>query len=207
MLHENLCKLNDDSSSHRLLCLVSLVLDSDFPGIAFFNKFNACVTSNGAELSHVEEAGIAISVPEQALSASVEPLELSVCPCFTGPFKLPEEYESASPAYLIQPSRRVEFQKKVTLRIQHYARLQSEEDCEKMVFLSASSTSECVDGSSPVYTFKEIQSAKGVFRPGDQQGEIALRHFCIVKIGTKRSRDDEEESSDSQKKHRGLSLY
>ena len=183
--------------------LVSLVLDSDFPGIIFFNKFNACVTSNGVELSHAEEAGIVLSVPEQALTASVEPLELSVRPCFTGPFKLPEEYESASPAYLIHPSKRVGFQKKVTLRIQHYARLQSEEDCEKMTFLSASSTPKCVDGSSPVYTFKEIESAKGVFRPGDHQGEIALSHFCMVKVATKRSRDHDE---DSQKKHGGLFL-
>ena len=184
--------------------LGSLVLDSDFPGIIFFNKFIASVNSSGVELSHLEEAGIALSVPEQALSASVEPLELSVRPCFTGPFKLPKEYESASPAYLIHPSRRVEFQKEISLRIQHYARLQSEEDCEKMVFLSASSTPECLDGSSPVYIFKEIKSAKGVFRPGDQQGEIALRHFCIVKVGSKRSRDDDEGSCDSQKKHRGL---
>ena len=155
------------------------------------------------ELSHSEEAGIAVSVPELALSDSEKPLELSVHPCFTGPFKLPEGYESASPAYLIQPSRRVEFQKKVTIRIQHYASLQGEEDCEKMAFLSASSTPECVHGSSPVYTFKEIKSAKGVFRPGDQQAEIALRHFCVVEIGMKRDRENDEEE---EKKHRGMPL-
>ena len=188
--------------------MLILVLDSDFPGIIFFKKFNAHVTSNGVELSHLEDAGIAVSVPEQALSASEEPLELSVHPCFTGPFKLPEGYESASPAYLIQHSTKADFQKNVTLQIQHYARLQNEDDCDKMIFFSANSTPECVDGSSPVYTFKEIKSAKGVFRSGDQQAEIALRHFCIVKAGMKRDREDDndDETGDSQKKNRGLPL-
>ena len=160
-------------------------MDSDFPGIIFLHEYNAHVTASGVELSHSEEAGISVSVPKQALSASDKPLELSVRPCFTGPFQLPEEYESASPAYLIKPSRKVEFEKDVTLRIQHYARLQSERDCEKMIFLSASSTPEHEDGSSPVYTFKEIKSAEGVFRPGDQQGEIVLRHFCVLTISKK----------------------
>jgi hypothetical protein len=112
-------------------------------------------------------------------------------PCFTGPFKLPDDYESASPAYLILPDRTY-FQKGITLRMHHHANLQSEEDCEDMAFLSASSTPEYRD-FHPVYTFKDIRQSKGIFKPGDQVGEIALRHFSWFKIARKR-----------RKRHQGI---
>ena len=115
-----------------------------------------------------------------------EPLDLVIQPCFSGPFELPDDYELASPVFLIQPSRRVDFQKDVTIRICHHASLCNKEVCEDMVFLSASSTPNYKD-SCPVYIFKEIRDAKTVFRPGDQVGEIALRHFCIPAIGKKKS--------------------
>ena len=68
-----------------------------------------------------------------------------------------------------------------------------------MVFLSASSTPEYKD-SRPLYIFKRIRNAKVVFKPGDQVGEIALMHFCAIKAGVKRTREDE---GDSEKKHKG----
>ena len=45
-----------------------------------------------------------------------------------------------------------------------------------------------------MYIFKEIQGAKGIFKPGDQMGEISLRHFCFVRAA-KRKRGDIPESS------------
>ena len=129
--------------------------------------------------------GISISVPEGSLSPSEEPLDLHIHPCFRGPFRLPKEYESASPAYLIRLSRKTDSQKDVTLKIIHYASLTCKEDCEDMAFFSASSTPE-FKGSELVYTFKKICGDKATFRPGDQVGEISLRHFCITKIGRRR---------------------
>ena len=156
------------------------------------------ITSRGVVLKGM---GVCLSVPEESLSSTEEPLTLTIHPCFSGPFELPDDCESASPAYLIKHSRRVEFQKDITVKIHHYASLESEEDCDDMVFLSASSTPE-FRGSRPVYVFKEIEGVKGVFRPGYQVGEIALRHFCIIKIG-KRKRTPK--SSDSRsKKSKGM---
>ena len=157
------------------------------------------ITSSGANIGYLEEMGISISIPEGSVS---EPLDLVIHPCFTGPFKLPQEYRSASPAFLIHPSRRVDFQKDVTVKIHHHASLHSEEDCEDMVFLSASSTPEYRE-SCPVYTFKKIRGAKTVFRPGDQVGEIALRRFCLVKAG-KRKREEEDASDSTPKQHKGM---
>ena len=131
-------------------------------------------------------------------------IDLQIIPSFTGPFELPPGYDSASPTYLIRPSRRVEFKKDVVIKISHHINLQTKEDCQDMVFLSASSTP-TYRGSRPVYTFKEIQGVKTVFRPGDQVGEISLRHFCLIKAG-KRERDYDDKGfsdSDQLKKHRG----
>ena len=120
-------------------------------------------------------------------------------PCFTGPFELPDWYESASPAYLILHNE-VHLQKDVTILMNHYANLRSQEDCDGMTFLSASTTPEYRD-SHPVYTFKVMLGSQGTFKPGDQVGEVSLQHFCLTTIG-KRKRDSEESSAIS-KKHQG----
>ena len=122
------------------------------------------------------------------MSSLKESVKFCIRPCFSGPFELPDQYESASPAYLIHHGK-AEFQKDLTIRIQHYASLQSEEDYEDMVFLSASSIPE-YRGSQPIYTFKDIGGSKGVFKHGDQVGEITIRHFSFFKIGKKRRRHD-----------------
>ena len=121
-------------------------------------------------------------------------------PCFSGPFELPDGYEPASPAYLILHNE-VHLQKDVTMRMNHYANLRSQEDCECMRFLSASSTPEYRD-SQPVYAFKEMLGSKGTFKPGDQVGEVLLQHFCFGITG-KRKRNSEESSAISSKKHQG----
>ena len=83
----------------------------------------------------------------------------------------------------MEPSREVVFWKGVLVKIWHHANLETEEDCEKMVFLSASTTPEYRDGR-PVYVFQEITEVKGSFRPREKlpAGEIALKHFCILGI-------------------------
>ncbi len=152
-----------------------------YPGILFYKQpIVEHITSSEATISLMEEIGISIHIPEDSLGSSEDALDLVIRPCFSGPFLLPHNYESASPAYLIHPSRPVKSQKDVTLRMHHYVDLQEEEECEDMNFLFASPT---LSHDSVYYTFK---AGKGVFKPGDRVGEIALRHFCIVKVGKRR---------------------
>ncbi len=167
-----------------------------YPGILFYKQPHVEHITSSENI--MEEMGISIHIPENSLCSSEDALDLVIRPCFSGPFLLPPNYESASPAYLIHPSRPVKFQKEVTLRMHHYADLQ-EEDCEDMNFLFASPTlnEDCV------YTFKA--AGKGVFKPGDEVGEIALRHFCVVKVG-KRRREDVA-PSDSQDKRVKRNLF
>ena len=124
--------------------------------------------------------GITISVPEGTLREE-DSTDLLIHPCISGPFELPAGYEPASPAYLVQLSRAVTMHKDVTVRMHHYADLQTEEDCEEMVFVSASHTP--VDTQSgPVYRFKEVTGAWCIFRPRDPVGEITVQHFCCFGI-------------------------
>ena len=140
------------------------------------------ITSFATTIGSLAEMGITIFVPENAANKTSD---ISIYPCFSGPFELPDQYESASPAYLIQ--HKLDFEKDLTIKMHHHACLLSEEDCKDMVFLSASSTPE-YRRSGPTYVFKEIHGVKGIFRPGDQIGETSLRHFCLKKIGRKRPR-------------------
>ncbi len=163
----------------------------NYPGVIFYKQPHVeHITSSEATISLMEDMGISIHIPEDSLRSSEDALDLVIRPCFSGPFLLPPNYESTSPAYLIHPSRPVKFQKEVTIRMHHYAVLQDERDCEEMSFLFASPTL----NEASVYAFK---AGRGVFKPDDQVGEIALRHFCAVKVGRKRRREDEA-SSDSQ---------
>ena len=163
------------------------------------------VTSRESLIHELEDVGISVVIPENSLSIEEESLDLSIHPCFSGPFELPEGYESASPTYLITHSRRVTFSKDVTVRMHHSACLKIEEDCEDMVFLSASSTPVYRESDPPVYIFKKIQGVKGIFRPGDQVGEISLRHFCLLKIGKRKREEDEDEQVDDSKSSPKLS--
>ena len=154
---------------------------SEFPGIVFYQDpiVHEVITS---EEVVIEGPGITLTIPENWLSPEEEPVTLFIHP-FSGPFDLPDDYESASPAYLIRHSRRVKFQKNVAVKIQHYACLESEKDCDNMAFLAASTTPK-LRGSRSVYVFQKILEM-GMFRPGSQVGEITLRHFCIIKTGSK----------------------
>ena len=109
-------------------------------------------------------------------------MNISIRPCFNGPFVLPDGYEAVSPAYLIQMSNDTKFQGEATLKIHHYARLQAKEDCEDMVFLSASATPQYRQ-FKPVYIFNEIKGSNGFFIPRSQIGKITIQHFCFMLIG------------------------
>ena len=188
----------------KLHCIIS-ERDSKFPGLMFFNQpLKEPLTSKEATIGQLCD-GISVYVPTNALSSEDEPSELSVRPCFTGPFELPADYKPVSPAYLIRHSK-TRFQKDITIRMHHYANLQNESDCEDMAFLTASSTPE-YRWAQPVYVFKEIPGARGVFKPGEQVGEISLQHFCLVTAGKRERPEDSEDSSESpessSKRHQG----
>ena len=155
-----------------------------YPGILFSEGVKKESITSDEKTIYLEDVGISITFPKNSLPSTDHPLEITIQPCFSGPFEMPDGIESVSPAYIIKYNQKITFLNDVILKIQHYANLQTEKDCENMVFLSASSTPK-YRGSSPIYVFKEITATKGLFRPGQEKplGEIRLRHFCIISTG------------------------
>ena len=190
-----------ESSNVELLPLFTkLRKKPSYPGILFLEGAKRETVAIKEKIINLQEVGISLSIPENALPPTDPPLQLEIQPCFNGSFDLPQDVKLASPAYIIKPSRKVAFQKEVSVKIWHHANLESEEDCKDMVFLSAS-TSPQYRGDTPVYVFKKIRGAKGSFRPGEEQpvGQIVLKHFCILALG-KRKREDGEESREAEQK-------
>jgi hypothetical protein len=163
-----------------LYALLTPLADAHFPGIVFWGApIRHRITSQGP-LIEPPHIGLSLSIPKQTLGSTEQDVDLLIRPCFNGPFELPSGYESTSPAYLVQPSRNVDIQTDVTLRIHHHARLHDEEDSEEMVFLSASATPKYRQ-SKPVYVFRIVKQTRGTFKPNSQLGEITLQHFCLVR--------------------------
>ena len=69
------------------------------------------VTSVGKEISWAD-IWIKINIPPGAIPEG-KPITVTVQPCLTGPFELPEDYELASPVYAISPG--LEFSKDLKL--------------------------------------------------------------------------------------------
>jgi hypothetical protein len=140
-----------------------IINGSEFPGILF----------EGPPTSSGNGPGITLT------SEKDEDVTVSIRSCLSGPFELPDGYELVSPAYLIEVTRRPEKLQKFTLKIDHFASLQSEDDCEMMSFISAPRPR---DSKKPVYVFEIIKSRGIEFKPECDYGEIETRHFCIMAI-------------------------
>ena len=133
-------------------------------------------------------------------------LDLTVWPCSSGPFQPPDGYELASPVFLISPS--FDFSREITLRMGHFSKLETEEDRERMVFLSAHPTPHSVvEGArEPVYHYQCRVLGEGVFRPHQQYGTVLLKHFCFVSSG-RRKRKKPSEASTSKSSRGDFSVY
>ena len=170
--------------------IISLFADlkekAAYPGLLFSEGVKKESITSDEKTINLEEVGASLTFPKNSLPSNEPPVEVAIQPCFSGSFIMPDDIESMSPAYVIKLNRKVKFKKDVLLKIQHNANLQTEKDCENMVFLSASSTPE-YRGSSPVYEFKEITDTKKLFISGQEKpyGEIQLNHFSIFTTGMK----------------------
>ena len=171
--------------------------DSTHPGICFLcDPWKRSVTSEGGHISWLE-IGIEINIPTGAVSEG-KTLELRVRPCLSGPFVLPARYQLASPMYLVSPE--FDFEKEVTLKIDHFAGLDSSSDCQRMTFISSSSTQSQSHSQSPKYHFKVMKG--GVFKKKEHHGIIHLKHFCLTGLaqesGVVQSQDAQEDQADIQ---------
>ena len=149
-------------NAEQLSLFTKLRSKRHYPGILFSEGTKRETITTKETNIDLEEVGISLSIPENSLSSTDPPPKLEVQPCFSGPFVVPEDVELVSPAYIVKPSRKVVFEKDVLVKIWHHANLETEEDCEDMVFLSAS-TSPHVQGRQSGLCLQEDQD-KGLIQ-------------------------------------------
>ncbi len=150
-----------------------------FQGVHFLSGSPWCDSvSSKAKKILWDEIGVFLDIPEGAVPPD-KVLNLTVWPCIQGPFVPPPGYQFASPVFIIGPQ--FKFEKKLLLQLSHFIRLQSSDDCEKMVFLSARSTSHFTKDGKLGYHFNLLEG--GSFEVGRPVGSINLSHFCALAAG------------------------
>ena len=130
------------------------------------------MTSDGGIIAW-PEIGFQVHIPPGAVPKGKD-ISLRVRPCLSGPFQLPKNHQLASPVYLITPA--FEFVKEVRLSIAHFARLDSNSDCDSMTFVTSSSKP--TYDPQAKYVFKALSG--GIFKKKEHYGMISLKHFCLT---------------------------
>ena len=172
--------------------------DERYPGIRFFGSpWQQAVTSDGAHIKEWgDEIGIEFDIPPGAVPKGKQ-VDLSVWPCSAGPFELPEDYELASPVFLISPF--FEFSCDIILTIYHFYALETKEDCENMAFLSSPATPLMRENNQkPVYQFKVLSN--GLFQPSEDRGHVSLKHFCLKAVGKRKRKSQSKTPSGKRRK-------
>ena len=157
--------------------------ESEYPGLYFLHgkhPWRTSVTSHGGIVSW-DDIGIQFNIPAGAIPEWRE-LPLIVRPCLGGRFILPNGCLLASPVFIITPE--FKFKTEVTVCMVHFMDLRSQDECERMVFISAQPTPRGKEGK-PEYHFKVFK--KGAFHTGQNDGSICLDHFCALAIATEHS--------------------
>ena len=120
------------------------------------------------------DLGLSVHNYDQSLGS------LDIRPCLNGPFELPGGYKLASPVYLVESSKKGIAKLPFSIQIKHCANLLTQQDCEEMAFVNAST-----NPHRPVYIFNEVQEGKTSFKAQSQIGEIELQHFCWLAVAKK----------------------
>ena len=124
---------------------------------------------------NIKGEGIHLSIPRGAIHTDDSPM-ISLRACIAGPFFLPEGFQFVSPVYLIQPH--YVFNKNVTLSLEVFSKLDSEEDCSHLIFVTSSSRHDTVEKGKR-WTF-QLHEGKLSCDVEKKTVTTEFKHFCQV---------------------------
>ena len=164
----------------------SIESKGDFSGVIFSKSCaQQTVDRRGATITG---EGIILIVPEGAVP-STDQVVISLQGCLGGPFVPPDDYIFASPVFLISPP--FVFHRAVVLRIDHFACLETEEDCGDMIFVSSPTKPTISDRGEATWRFYQYHHyGNPQFNPRSGYGETHLKHFCFAAFARKRKRGE-----------------
>ena len=145
------------------------------------------VGCEGKMISLVQDLGIMINIPPEAVSVShSNEVIVRINACIRGPFELPEGYEFASPIFHIEPGAKFA-EKPIELSMVHYLDVRDQQSCGGLQFISAP-----VQTGSEKATIKFTHLDGGLFSPNRRIGQISLQHFCLIGIAFRQSNITDE---------------
>lgn len=140
------------------------------------------VGRQGKVITLVEDLGIMINIPPEAISVShSDEVIVRINACIRGPFELPEGYEFASPIFHIEPGAKFA-EKPIELSMVHCLDIKDVQGCSGLQFVSAP-----VQTSNKKATIRFKHLDGGLFTPDRRIGKISLQHFCLIGIAFRQS--------------------
>ena len=143
-----------------------------------FSKFCAEqeVDCNGGV---IKGEGIELTVAKNAIEPG-DSVKIELQGCLGGPFKFPKHITPMSPIYRIAPP--FVFHQEVTLKMEHFAVLESPDDCEEMVFISSPTKPKMrKHKETPYWKFRVFGQPECASK--SRYGVVRLTHFCFCGLG------------------------
>lgn len=112
--------------------------------------------------------------------------EVTVQPCYSGPFNIPKGLEKASPVYMMKESNSLMRKTSARIRINHHSSIENEEDQQDMVFLQGDSVP-TREKSTLAYNFSTMHGGDASFNVGENTGEITVRELTPMCVARKQS--------------------
>ena len=125
--------------------------------------------------------GIKLRLPENAVQSG-DSVNIELQGCIEGPFVLPHDTVLVSPVYRIAPP--FVFHEEVMLTIEHFAVLETDEDCDEMVFITSPKMPKITEKTDKAYWKFEVYT-KPECAVSSQHGDVCLKHFCLGALGRK----------------------
>ena len=120
--------------------------------------------------------GIKLVIPDRAIEDG-QSIELSVQGCIDCPFELPDGVTLASPIFQVSPH--CTFLRDVTVLMEYFLHIQSDEECKDLVFLTCTSK----PGFQSRCTFQITESDLYCLRQ-NHYVQVSVRHLCKIALGT-----------------------
>ena len=150
-----------------LVQTLSISTSPDLPGVEVVGHTTLIVT-NSAQSFYWSGYGFRLQVYQGSLPAGVDQCDVHITASLAGQYQLPDNVQLVSAVFWIRTDPQFRFKKKLTVEIQHCAKITSS---TKLTFVRAV----CSQETRP-YIFKKLEG-RGSFSMQSSYGSLELDHF------------------------------
>ena len=152
---------------------------SDYPNLTFYDLVEHAEirsTSNEQTINLINNLGLSIFLPPNALPQDQKAVCLRIIPVSGGRLEVPSNYELHTPLYMLTPC---ELDREAVIKVTHTSLIEDEEDKSNMVILIPEEMAQA--DSSITYTLKEADVERR-FEAGSQTGEIVVKNLQSFQV-------------------------